>query len=443
MLKTIKKRFEKAPFIIAAVLLFCLLAVPTLSGRASATGQITTRSLTISSSKPSATGVNYTFVFTPPSATVLQSFDVEVCDAAVGTCNHPSGYSVSSSTINQPTVGCGDTSGWSVNTATQYHLRMKKTGASAAPSGAACTLVWHSVTNQSATNTAFFERITTYSDDAWTTPVDAGTTASATTIDSGAPGYGLQASAAVAEVLNFCVGATTVDDSGTTDPTPTNHDCTDITGTVVNLGILDTTHVNVTPVTTNCSATGCSKNGIAMVRSNAFNGTAVYYDAVQQSSGTNHTGDLRVAGATCDGSGNNASTSVVDSCFNNSTSQATFPAGTERWGMTVSGVNCKSASSYGSCSGTTDSHLARDAAYDGNGTSSYVSEADQSVTTTSSNGYAWDESGTSTLLATSSGAGVKQIDDEALILKFAATPSITTPFGSYAGYADYVCVATY
>lgn len=447
MVSMIKRHLERLPFAIAGLVLFCLLIVPALNGHAAAVGQFSSRKLTISSSKPAATGVTYTFVFTPASATVIKSFSVAACDTAVGTCNHPAGFSQGSTTISQPTAGCGTTSGWTVSTATSGELRMSNSGAVAAPGGGACTLVWQLVTNQSAVNTAFFMRISSFSDATWTTAIDTGTTASATTIDAGAPGTGLQVSAAVAEVLNFCVSSTTVDDAGTTSP---GVDCPAVTsagGTVVNLGTLDTTHVNITPVVTNCSpansTTGCGRNGIAMVRSNAVNGTAVYYDAVQQSSGTNHLGDLRIAAATCDASGANASVSTTDSCFNNSTTQAALTAGTEKWGMTVAGVNCKSSASYAACTGTSDSHLARDAAYDGLGTTSYTAEADQTVTTTTSNGYAWDESGTSTILATSSGASTKQVDDEALILKFAATPAITTPFGSYAGYADYVCVATY
>jgi hypothetical protein len=54
-----------------------------------------------------------------------------------------------------------------------------------------------------------------------------------------------------------------------------------------------------------------------------------------------------------------------------------------------------------------------------------------------------DESGTAGPIASSAGSTVKQIDDEALILKFAAHPLITTPFGTYQAQADFIAVSTY
>lgn len=431
----IKKHLKKLSFLALSLLLFANFGLPAFFKGATAS-QLTTRSLTLSSSSPAGSNATttYTFVFTPIAATVLKSFAMQACTTAVGTCTTPTGFSVSAgpTTISQPTAGCGDTSGWSVSNATAGELRMKKTGATAAPGGGACTLVWQLVQNPTSTNTAFFMRITTYSDDAWTTAVDTGTTASATTITN------LQVNAAVAEILNFCVGNTAVDNSTSSVAA----DCTGFSGTSVNLGTLDSTKVNVTPVSTNCSAGDCSKNGAAMVRSNAVNGTVIYYTSVAQS-GTNHTRDLRIVGDTCEATADNTTTSVTDSCFNQSPTQGTISAGTEKWGLTVAGVNCGSSSSYGSCTGTADSHLARTANYDGNGGTTYTSESDQSVTGTTTNGYAWDEGGTAVSLASSAAAGTKQVDDEALILKFAATPSITTPFGSYTAKADFVAVSTY
>src|SRR5437868_14673567 len=104
-----------------------------------------------------------------------------------------------------------------------------------------------------------------------------------------------------------------------------------------------------------------------MVRSNAINGTVVYYDAINQS-GTNHLGTLRIAGQTCDSVGaNNLSSDSTDQCFNERTAQATFTSGTERYGMTVAGVNCGSTTSYTCTFATGAYNLTRDAAYDGTG----------------------------------------------------------------------------
>jgi hypothetical protein len=86
--------------------------------------------------------------------------------------------------------------------------------------------------------------------------------------------------------------------------------------------------------------------------------------------------------------------------------------------------------------------LQRDGNYDGNGTNTYTTD-NGPVGGTTDQGYAWDDSGTSQTIASSAGSATKVIDDEAMILKFAATPSITTPFGLYAAQADFIAVPTY
>jgi hypothetical protein len=393
--------------------------LPIFLSRSALAAQISDRSLTISSGIPSDTA-DYTFDFTVLSATVVKSFSATACTTAVGSCTTPTGFSVTGTTIDQP-INLGDASGWTVNTATAGSLRLSKSGNVAAPTGSQ-TVVFHGVTNPSTANESFFLRLTTYSDASWTTAIDTGTTASAVV-------QTLQVNAVVAEVLNFCIGSTTVNDDSSTMPA----DCTAVSGTSVNLGTLDTSNVNVTPVTTNCNPSDCGYNGIAMVRSNAINGTSVYYDAIQQS-GTNHQGTLRISGDNC-----NAGSVTTDSCFNASGAQGVFAAGTEAYGMTIAGVNCDSANAY-SCD-TSDSNLQRDGSYDADANTSYYSQSNQVASTTG--GFAWQENGTVTQIASSVGSATKVIDDEALILKFAATPSITTPFGVYTAQADFIAVSTY
>jgi hypothetical protein len=313
-------------------------------------------------------------------------------------------------------------------------------GTNATASSGSQTVVFTSVTNPNAAyitsnGGAFYVRMTTYQNANWTSAIDTGTVAAAVV-------QTLQVNAQVAESLTFCVGSTTIDSDSTGTVAS---DCSAVAGSSVNLGVLDSSKINITPVSTNCVPADCGKNGVAMVRSNALNGTVIYYDAVQQS-GTNHKGTLRIAGQTCDASANNASTSNVDQCFNISTTQAAFNTTNERFGMTVAGVNCNSATSY-TCTGTATSNLVRNASYDGDGTNNYhgsgdATDADQ-INGPSTNGYAWDESGTAVQIASSASSTIKQVDDEALILKFAAHPLITTPFGSYQAQADFIAVSTY
>jgi hypothetical protein len=179
-----------------------------------------------------------------------------------------------------------------------------------------------------------------------------------------------------------------------------------------------------------------------MLRTNASNGATVSYDSIQQS-GTRHLGTLRIAGQTCSTDSENNNTSNTDACFNVRTAQATFSTGTERFGMTVAGVNCGSTSSYTCAFGSGTYNLVRDAAYDCDGTNTYpTGDADQ-INGPTTCGYAWDEAGNMTQIASSSASTTKQVDDEALVLKFAATPMLTSPFGSYTAQADFVAVATY
>jgi hypothetical protein len=117
---------------------------------------------------------------------------------------------------------------------------------------------------------------------------------------------------------------------------------------------------------------------------------------------------LKVAGATCSG------TTTTDQCFNSAgTSETTIVAGTELYGM--------AAHSMDTTNGTT-TNITRDAAYDFGST-----------------GYAWDDSGSPDILATSTTV----VDDEMLNLKFAATASATTPTGAYTVTATFIATATF
>jgi len=140
--------------------------------------QITGRKVVIGTSAASAS-TTYTFSFTVPSATVVQSASFTACTTASGTCTTPAGFSVASSTLASQPTNLGDASGWTVSTATAGSLRLSKSGDVAAPTGNQ-TVSFANVVNQSAANASFFIRMTTYSDAAWTTPIDTGTVVSST-----------------------------------------------------------------------------------------------------------------------------------------------------------------------------------------------------------------------------------------------------------------------
>jgi hypothetical protein len=422
------------PAILLAFLVSWLL--PAFTATASA-AQITSRSLTLSTAVPSATGVIYSYAFTLPTSANVQSIQFQSCTTAVGTCTAPTTQNINlgsqqgTNTFTSTTAFTRDVTGGGACTPANNVLCVKRTQATAETG--AKTLAWNGQTNPATVNTAFYVRVTTYSDTGWSSAVDAGTVAAAIA-------QNLTVQANVAEILNFCIGNTAVTD----DVTSPGTDCSTISGTAVNIGTLDPSIVNISPISTNG---GNSTNGIAMLRTNAQNGATVSYRAVQAGTGSNHLGTLRLSGATCSassglGTGSGGTPPAVsgpytDGCIDAAgTTQNAFTAGIEQFGMTISGVNCRSTTSY-TCayaSGTNNLQQATDYIGGANSTTFGASAA---------KGFAWDESGTTQLIASSTSSTIKQVDDEALILNFAATPSITTPFGTYTVQADFIAVPTY
>lgn len=183
--------------------------------------QITNRTVTIGSSVPSA-ATTYSFTFTVPTSSVLQSASFSACTTASGACTIPTGFSVTGTTLTAQPTNLGDASGWTVNTATAGSLRLDKAGNVAAPTGSQ-TVGFSGVTNPSTTNSTFFLRMTTFSDAAWTTAVDSGTVAASTATQ-------IQVALTVDEALTFCTGTSI-----------TGQNCGTIAGSTVNLGTGSTT----------------------------------------------------------------------------------------------------------------------------------------------------------------------------------------------------------
>lgn len=167
---------------------------------ASAT-QVTSRKVTIGSSAASAS-TTYVFNFTVPSATVIKSAGFAACTTASGACTPAPGFASTSSSLTSQPTNLGDASGWIVSTATAGELRLSKSADVAAPTGAQ-TVSFTGAVNPSATNSTFFMRITTYSDAAWTTPIDTGTVATSTAGQ-------ITVTASVDETLAFTLATATV-----------------------------------------------------------------------------------------------------------------------------------------------------------------------------------------------------------------------------------------
>ncbi len=418
--------------VIAAVVLVPVIANKMVSGA----GQIALRSLAIDSAIPSDTGVGYTFTFTVVATSTVQSLKFEACTTAVNACTAPAGLDFSAATFTSQTGWQGgtnfavDATGANTCTPAANVLCSNRTDATN-QTATSRNIIFGGITNPSTVNVSFFVRVSTFADNAYTGGAniqDYGVTASAVV-------QTLNATAAVAEVLNFCVGSTAANAGTATSLIPA--DCSAVTGTSVNIGVLSTSQVNVSPVTTVNG--GNDLNGLVMLRTNSTNGTTVSYDAVQAISGTNHLGTLRISGANCNGAAS-PNGITTDGCIDNNPAPTTLTNGNELFGMTIAGVNCESTTSYTCTFGAGNYNLVRNASYDGDGTNNATNFNDtNAVAGTTTNQYAWADDGTITQVAASS----TYVDDEALILKLAATSALITPFGTYTVPIDFIAVTTY
>jgi len=223
--------------------------------------QITGRSLTLGSSTKSA-ATTYAFAFTvPTTGTAIKSFDALACTTPLGTCTTPTGMVTTSSTLTTQPTGFGCAAGWTVNTGTAGDLRMVDAACATNPSGSQA-ISFSAVTNSSTPNTTFYMRITTYSDSAWSVPIDTGNVAGAIE-DTG----DMAVNAQVAESLTFCVGQTGTSCSG---------------GGAVsgNSATLSPNPLTTAGISTNTS--------VFVVSTNAGTGVAVTYKAGQFTNGSHN-----------------------------------------------------------------------------------------------------------------------------------------------------------
>jgi hypothetical protein len=263
-------------------------------------------------------------------------------------------------------------------------------------------------------NGTFYGRIVTYDDTANAAGyTSADPAAVGAQIDDGGIALAvtneLTISARVQEILEFCVG--------TTDANVASN-CTDISGTDIDLGVVDSSAVG----------TNTASPAFALIRTNAFYGASVFYKAEQEAT----SGKLKIAGASC-----TDNVSELDRCFNSAIGTGTtsapvgqaIAAGDEAFGMTLIGIDTSN--------GGATTNLSRNTAYDGNGsTGGSCTAADAG---TNEPCWAWADAG---VFDTIAGSG-SVIDYEMAQIAFAATAAPTTPTGLYTVTANFVATATY
>ncbi|HXH26350.1 MAG TPA: hypothetical protein VNG90_00480 [Candidatus Acidoferrum sp.] len=213
-------------------------------------GQVTSRSLTLSTSLAGATA-SHAFAFTLASSTTVGSIKFLYCTTASGTCTTPTGLVTTSATLSAQTGATG----FSINNSTGGAPYITRS-ASAASGAVSYTL--GSITNPTTTNQTFFVRISTYASiDTTGGTTDSGTVASSTANQ-------ITVTASVDETLTFCTGTSGV----------TSSSCAGATGSSVALGT----------ITTSSTGSGTSQIGVS---TNAGSGYAITVAGNTLTSGSN------------------------------------------------------------------------------------------------------------------------------------------------------------
>jgi hypothetical protein len=430
-IKSVRTGTRRSLVLLQAVILATGGMLPFMLGGSANAAQLTNRSAAVTTARPGQT-FNITFSFRLPSSSILQGMEFEFCDSPLGTCAVTQTPTIPAGSTVSQNGNWTDATAWGTYTrqaarnggAANTQIRVERTSATSETQSGTNdrTITFTGLTNFGTANVSYYPRIRVYSDNtagAFTTLVHDGAVAQSTS-------QTLTVNARVQEILAFCIGSTTVNDATTSIVT----DCSTATGTSVDLGVVTSTAVSTTPVA-NANG-GDLKNAYAMVLTNAQNGVTIGYQAVQDTS----SGKLKVTGAACSG------TSTTDQCFNSQGgTQGTFTAGTEKFGMTIAGVNCASvpAGSYTCTFASGLTNLQPLTNYIGgaytNGTSGTYGVTQ---------GFAWVDTGAAlTTIASSASSAVKVVANEALVLRFAATAQITTPTGQYQAQADFVATPTF
>ncbi len=228
--------------------------------------QLTSRSITVGSSAPSAS-TTHKFDFTIPASANLGSATFTYCTTASGTCTAPTGLDVDGVSISAQSGATG----FSVDATTTTANVIGITRTAAAASGAV-SYTFSTAVNPSATNTTFYARIQTYTAANFTGAQDSGAVATSTAAQ-------IQVTASVDETLTFCTGTSGI----------TTSSCSGATGTSVNLGSL-------TPSTT---GSGVSQIGVS---TNAGLGYNITVNGTTLASGANNITALATQTASSQGS---------------------------------------------------------------------------------------------------------------------------------------------
>lgn len=366
---------KRVSYVLSALALTVAALLPGINQSVSA-AQLVSRSVQMSNSAPSATGVQYLFTFTP--ATSAQSIVIDFCgDSPIlgSTCDVTTNATTGlpSFDASGATLTAGSLTNWTLTAATT-NLKLTRATGSATGTGSPINFTINNITNINVAR-SFYARITTYTDTAY------GSYASPTSLGTYADYGGIALSTAntisvtarVMETLVFCVSgaAPTSGCGGVSTPAVTlGHG----TPAVIDAQNVDT-NASVTPTYTQLSTNAASGATVRMKNANACGGLS------------------KDGGTTCDIAATNAGATA-----------AAIAAGSAKFGLGV-----------GAGSG---------------GTGTVTPNAKYAAST----GYGMDPSSSTGVTSTygdpimASTAPVSSVNNQ---LTFAATAGTTTPAGVY------------
>ena len=421
----LRTRSQAVVMVASAVVLTLASLLPLFTQRANA-AELTDRKVTISTSAPSQSDVEFIFSYNIPNTTATKAgIRYQFCTTPLGTCtatgwtltgnvhdsqtgwpNNATAFTVQATDLND----CQETT----NATTEICYDRDETVATGVTGGA----VTHTISgiNTNATIQTVYIRISLYSDDDYQTAdlLDTGVVAVAIVRQ-------LTVTGRVAERLVFCVFA---HDDASTRPA----DCTAATtNTTVDIGIIDNSAIAQSPVDNNPpTSQGNDRFGSLLVNTNATDGVSVTYftePATNVSGGdTDQLRRFRVLPTDCSAT----TTSTTDQCFIAANSAGeNFTAGTERFGMYVACIENNDGSDS-----TTNNMENVPAAY--TGTDADVATGPTTCENEAGNiKFAWNETTSAVEIANSTASSIKVVDDEIVKLRYGATASATTPTGSY------------
>ena len=217
MNKTLHKHLVR-PILIILALLLVASAMPGIISSSDA-AQVTSRSVEMSDTTASDTGVTYHVAFTTATTGNIQGIVVDFCDndPLIGdSCTTPGGFTVGATPTFANLAGTNPTTGWSassLNSGRTFVLTNGAAGSVTEPQAISFDIT--NVTNPNSNNHSFYARILTYSTVAGATGYVAGSEGSPTdyggiALSTASP---ITVTARVEEQLSFCVFYTTCGDS--------------------------------------------------------------------------------------------------------------------------------------------------------------------------------------------------------------------------------------